>query len=78
MDFEKIAREALSKTVDSSIQDIFDNNNSPTSTIKDEELRSEFELIKNLQKFSMNMTIEALKIYHDDLKKELKKQGINI
>lgn len=79
MDFKKIQSEALSIAIDISLKEIINNRESNNQfEIKDKELKDDVTLIKLLQKFSAQVATETIKIYHEELKKELAKNGINI
>ena len=79
MDFDKIKSQALLKALDISVQEILDNPDSDNVLkIEDEELRDEVGLINLLQKFGAQVSLETIKIYHEELSKKLEKQGIKI
>ncbi|MEH7521969.1 hypothetical protein V7149_01600 [Bacillus sp. JJ1503] len=80
MDFEKIYSESLSKAINKSIQSIFEKDSSESEKLKlsDPELYDEVQGIKLMQKFSAQVAIETVKLYHEELTQKLKKHGINI
>ena len=79
MDFDKIKSQALLKALDISVQEIFDNHDSDNVLkIEDEEIRNEVGLIKLLQKFGAQVSLETIKIYHEELSKKLAEQNIKI
>ncbi|WP_400194664.1 hypothetical protein [Lysinibacillus telephonicus] len=79
MDFEKIRSQAIRNAIDISVKEIFQAKETDALTkIEDEELQNDVGLIKLLQKFGAQVSIETIKIYHEELSQKLKDQGIDI
>ncbi|NNU89797.1 hypothetical protein [Anoxybacillus sp. CHMUD] len=79
MDFDSISQLALRTTI-SKMADIIANKEHVDKKLEhdDFELAQEVKAAKLMQEFSLYITIEALKIYHQELVKKLKEHGIDI
>lgn len=77
MNFEKIVTTAYSNILDEVLKDAIESSKSREFT-GDEELDSLVSSYKLILNSQQKLTAEALRIYHEKLTKELKKQGIKL
>ncbi|MCQ5364753.1 hypothetical protein NOW01_06995 [Anoxybacillus salavatliensis] len=79
MDFDNISLQALI-TTNSKMADVIANKEHINQKLERDnfELEQEAKTVKLMQEFSLYITIEALKLYHEELAKKLKEHGIDI
>ncbi|MCL9971625.1 hypothetical protein MX569_13810 [Anoxybacillus kestanbolensis] len=79
MDLDNISHQALRTTI-SKMADIIANKEHIDKRLENDdfELAQETKTVTLMQKFSLNITVEILRLYHEELAKKLKEHGIDI
>lgn len=78
MDFESISSKALDKVISETVNRIINKDKNETFKFDDSEFENDVQTFKLMQEFSTLVAVETVKIYHEELSKKLKEQGIQI